>query len=112
MNGNVQAFINHLNEREHVLLLIENAEVSIRFIENGNVISIAIYNGKIQLANDLNIERNIEISGSSTSLKELLEGRTMLRMLIKRGDLQVSAPFRTLLLLESLFYFGKTLNTY
>lgn len=104
----VQAFIKRISVREPVLLLIENVDLTISFADKEEAAAIVLHNGEVQLAKDLNRINDIAINGNKASLKELLEGKDTLRKMMKSGDLQVSAPFRTLLFLESLFYFGKS----
>lgn len=106
----VQDFIDRINEREHILLLIEDVELKISFIieEKQQMLSIFFCHGEVILLNDMNtVYDSVEIYGEQCSFKVLMEGRETLRTLMKTGDLRVSAPFRTLLLLESLFYLGK-----
>jgi len=105
----VQAFIQSVNERKHVLLLIENVELTIDFIMKEESITLLLKNGEVFLTDDGNQNSNkYSMRGDPDFLKDLVEGREKLRTLIIRGDLQFSAPIRTLLLLEAFFYLGKT----
>jgi hypothetical protein len=104
----VQVFIQSISERKHVLLLIENVELTIDFIMKEESITLLLKNGEVFIADDFNNNINkYRIQGEIAKLKDLVEGREKLRMLIKRGELQFSAPFRTILLLEAFFYLGK-----
>ncbi|MCQ6278999.1 SCP2 sterol-binding domain-containing protein [Bacillus sp. EB600] len=105
----VQAFIQSVSNRPHVLLLIENVELTIDFIMKEESITLLLKNGEIFLADNGNQNSNkYSMRGEPGSLKDLVEGREKLRTLIIRGELQFSAPIRTLLLLEAFFYLGKT----
>ena len=53
-----------------------------------------------------------EIYGEQEAMQEIISGKEKLRTFMKKGKVQVSAPFRTILLLESLFYLTKMDCTY
>jgi hypothetical protein len=69
---------------------------------------MAFQNGVVSLLyeEDERLMHN-KISGRQKELEELLEGKETLRSLMRKKQLMVSAPFRTILLLESLFYLTK-----
>jgi hypothetical protein len=46
----------------------------------------------------------IEIMGSSDAIQSLIEGKVKLSDLIRIDNLQINAPYRTILKLESIFY--------
>lgn len=101
----IQVFIKRLQEREHVLELIRNTDLTIDILTNKQSISVSINHGDIYISNNLDDQPNkYIIEGSVCVIKELIEGRHKLRTFIKKGELSIKAPFRTLLLLESLFY--------
>lgn len=109
MNDMVQAFIDSIKEREHVLRLIENIDLLIDFTANQKETTLLIKNGDFSIIEKSDYH-DCEISGEEDKIKDFIEGRQKLRNLIKNGELHVNASFRTILLLESLFFLGKSEN--
>jgi hypothetical protein len=109
MFDTVQAFIQSINERKHVLTLIEDTALTIEFRMKDETLSLFLKNGEVFLADEpCDPSNTFKISGEKESVKDLISGRDKFRTLLMKGDLQCSAPFRTTLLLESFFYLGKT----
>lgn len=105
----VQAYIQSINERKHVLTLIEDTVLTIEFIVKDETISLLLKKGEVCTSDELySAENKFSIHGEKESIKALISGREKFRTLLMNGDLQCSAPFRTILLLESFFYLGKT----
>jgi hypothetical protein len=102
MDETVHFFLQMIKERSHVLQLINNIELLVNLVSGEKRVLIAIKNGEVYLLHDTElIQTNYEISGD---IKKLLEGKETLRSLVRKGQLKISAPFRTILLLESIFY--------
>jgi hypothetical protein len=109
MIDTVQAFIKSINERKHVLTLIEDIVLAIEFEVQDETFSLFLKNGQVCIADEpCSSSNKFRIHGEKESVKALISGREKFRTLIKNGNLQCSAPFRTILLLESFFYLGKT----
>ncbi|OLS34591.1 hypothetical protein [Bacillus sp. MRMR6] len=106
MKDTLHNFLKTLNERKHVLRLIDHAEkLSVKFCIGEDSIFVAFHRGTaILIDKDLNKLVDCQISGNKKAIQELLEGRDSLRRLYKNGQLKVTASFRTVLLLESIFY--------
>jgi hypothetical protein len=105
MDETVQSFLQIIRERSHVLQLLKHTELLIILISGGKRIQIAIKDGDIYLEHDPDeTVPTYEINGE---IKQLLEGKETLRYLVQKGKLKISAPFRTILLLESIFYLTK-----
>jgi hypothetical protein len=108
MIDTVQAFIQSINERKHVLTLIEDTVLAIEFVVNDEIISLFLKKGEVCISDEpCSPSIKFRIHGEKESLKALISGREKFRTLLMNGDLQCSAPFRTILLLESFFYLGK-----
>jgi hypothetical protein len=105
----IQPFLTKVKERDHLRSLLNNADsLMVRFICGQQNIDIFIKNGECTLLHDSSeIFSKCEISGDKETVKQLLSGEGKLRLLMQNGRLQVMATFRTLLLLESLFYLTK-----
>jgi hypothetical protein len=109
MKEMIQIFLSAIKERSHILKLIEKLDgLVIRLVCEGNEELIVFHRGEVFLFvdNDESVVTYV-ISGQKESLCTLLEGKGKLRNLIKNGQLKVKAPFRTVLLIESIFYLTK-----
>ncbi|WML45913.1 hypothetical protein [Neobacillus sp. PS3-40] len=109
MMESVQNFIMTIKERNHVLQLINTIDfLSVRLVSGNMSLLLAITNGELLMIEDEDEEINTcKISGEIETIKTLLKGNEKLRILLNRGLLKIYAPFRTILLLESIFYLTK-----
>ncbi|MED3563765.1 hypothetical protein [Bacillus xiapuensis] len=105
----IQTFMTKVKERDHLRSLLNNADsLMVRFICGQQNIDIFLKNGECTLLyNPSGNFKQCEIYGDIETIKQLLTGEGKLRSLMKNGRLQVMASFRTLLLLEALFYLSK-----
>jgi hypothetical protein len=80
----------------------------ISFISNNETISLFLKNGEITMLHDSEeVFNKYEIYGEFSAIEQLLTGKERLRNLVKREKLSIAAPFRRILMLESLFYLTK-----
>lgn len=109
MEEMIQVFLSAIKKRSHVLKLIENLDgLKIRLdCENAEGI-LVFHRGEIFSLVD-NDESTVTcvIRGQRDSIYSLLKGNEKLRTLIQNKKLAVTAPFRTILLIESIFYLTK-----
>jgi hypothetical protein len=103
----VQTFIGTVRSRGHIRLLIDKTELTVRFITNEKEITLVMKNGEADIIKNGVSTCTIDIYGEEMAIKALLKGSETLRALAQKGVLKVSIPFRTVLLLESLFYLAK-----
>jgi hypothetical protein len=108
MNETLQSFIQSIKERNHVLLLIENTVLTVEFKIKDEITAILLKNGEVMIEAGVNHANTCRIHGEKEKIKGLIMGKEKLRTLILKGDLHCSAPFRTILMLESFFYLGKS----
>ena len=114
MDEMIQTFISAVKKRGHVLKLIETLDgLTIKLVCEGKEYFIVFHRGEVILLVDYN-DRAVtcEISGQRDSVYHLLEGKEIFRALIHNGQLKVKAPFRTILLIESIFYLTKPEEQY
>jgi hypothetical protein len=106
MNELAEKFLEKFTLQGHIVGLIKHAEIKVKFICEEETIIFEIKNGKMSLLND---QQSIcyEVKGESNAIQQLFEGTETLRTLEKKGRLTVSAPLRTTLLLESIFFLTK-----
>lgn len=110
----IQCFLSAIKQRGHVLTLIEKLDgLKIRLVCDGQEDFLVFHRGEVFLLVD-NSENAVtcEIGGQQDSIYSLLEGKERLRILINNGQLKVKAPFRTILLIESIFYLTKPEEQY
>ncbi|MBT2729127.1 SCP2 sterol-binding domain-containing protein [Bacillus sp. ISL-75] len=97
-----------IKQQRHVLPLLEQIDLRVNLVCEQKAIQIIIKNGEIFILHDSEVTRTIsEIRGDLKAMKQLLEGKERLRALEHNGQLRISAPIRTTLLLESVFYLTK-----
>lgn len=105
MQEAVRTFLMAVKEQGQLQPLLESAEFKVSLISDQLTIVLLIKDGEISVLNEPDMEPvNIKISGQLTEITRLLEGSERLRVLQKSGRLNVSAPLRATLLLESIFY--------
>src|SRR3954452_19104062 len=97
-----------IKQQRHVLPLLEHIDLRVNLVCEQKPIQIIIKNGEIFILHDSEQSQTIsEIRGDLNVIKELLEGKERLRVLERNGQVRISAPIRTTLLLESIFYLTK-----
>jgi len=106
MNELAQKFLEKFTLQGHILSLIKYSDIKVKFCCEEGTTTIEIKNGKMSLLNDQE-SISYEVKGDSHAIQQLFEGTETLRALEKKGRLTVSAPLRTTLLLESLFFLTK-----
>jgi hypothetical protein len=106
MKDTLHNFLKTLNEREHVLRLIDHTEMlSVKFCIGEDTALMAFHRGTgLVVDEDFCKMVDCQISGDEKAIRELLEGRDSLRRLYRNGQIKVTASFRNVLLLESIFY--------
>jgi hypothetical protein len=109
MEEMIQVFLSGIKRQCHVLKLIENLDgLKIKLIcENAETI-LVFHRGEVfkLVENDESSESYV-IRGQRDSVYNLIRGNEKLRTLIHNKKLSLSAPFRTILLIESVFYLTK-----
>ena len=94
-------FLEKASQQEHILPLIQDADLRVNLVTSQHSIQLVIKKGVIFTLQ--NQPAKNEISGTPNAMTQLLEGKQRLRTL----QLTINAPLRTILLLESLFYLTK-----
>ena len=104
----INTFLTAVREREDILPLIDNEELLFSLNSEQQSTVLGIKGGEIYTVNDKAAQMpNATITGSWQAIKLMLEGKEKLRIMQKNGALKVTAPLRTILKLESLFYLVK-----
>ncbi|WP_042461781.1 SCP2 sterol-binding domain-containing protein [Neobacillus dielmonensis] len=103
----INTFLLIVRGRTDILPLIEQADIQLQINSEQQTILLKIKNGAISIEAEKDNLPNVTISGHQSALTLLFEGKEKLRILQKNGALKVTAPLRTTLMLESLFYLVK-----
>jgi hypothetical protein len=114
MEEMIQVFLSAIRKQSHVLKLIENLDVLKIKLNSDNAEEILVFHrGEVFVLvdNDESTEAYV-ISGQRDSIYSLLSGKEKLRNLIHYKKLNITAPFRTILLIESIFYLTRPEEKY
>jgi hypothetical protein len=114
MEEMIQVFLSAIKKRDHVLKLIENLDgLKIKLVcENAEGL-LVFHRGEVfSLVDKDDRAVTYVIEGQRNSIYILLEGNQKLRTLIQNKKLRLTAPFRTILLIESIFYLTKPEEKY
>ncbi|WP_374049578.1 hypothetical protein [Neobacillus sp. OS1-2] len=104
----LNTFLVKIQDQAHVLPLIHQADVQINLRCGEQIVQLIIKNSTIMSLQNSEVQPSkYEITGSPAAMKQLLNGTERLRVLEQQGRLKVSAPLRTILLLESIFFLTK-----
>ncbi|WP_026567860.1 hypothetical protein [Bacillus sp. UNC41MFS5] len=102
-----------IKQQGHLLPLLEHIHTRVNLICEQNTYQIFMKDREIFILHDSNETQTIpEIHGNLHAMKQLLTGKERLRALERNGQLRISAPVRTTLLLESIFYLTKAQDDY
>ncbi len=108
MKDTVQLFIDEIKNKPHVQPLITKANLSIELITEVERVSMGFFDGAVCMnPNDRVLYKNWQMTGREEGMVALLAGQEKLRSLAEKKVLTIKAPFRTILLLESIFYLAK-----
>ncbi|PLS18065.1 hypothetical protein CVD28_10350 [Bacillus sp. M6-12] len=98
--------INNIKDRKHLKSLMQQKNIRLHFISGEERGSVTLNeNERNSLEGDFG--REVFIYGSLQAIGTILNGKTRLQTMIKRGDIKVEGRFREILLLESLFILCK-----
>ncbi|WHY66223.1 hypothetical protein [Neobacillus sp. SuZ13] len=98
-----------IKQQGHLLPLLEHIQTRVNLICEQNTYQIIIKDREVFILYDsVETPARSEIRGDLHAMKQLLTGEERLRALERNGLLSISAPIRTTLLLESIFYLTKT----
>lgn len=114
MEEMLKIFLSAIKKRSHVLKLIETSDcLKIKLVCEGEEDFLVFHRGEVfSLVDNNDSTVTYEIRGKRDSINSLLEGKEKLRVLVNHGQLKVKAPFRIILLIESIFYLTKPEDTY
>jgi hypothetical protein len=110
-NYNMRELVKQLAERmktlNHLLPILPEEELYIRFECETEAVVVAISKHRISPEVEVDERRVLKVRGSKEALESLLNGRLKLQQQIRLQELHISGSFRHMLLLESLLHLAK-----
>ncbi|RHW42670.1 hypothetical protein D1B31_03510 [Neobacillus notoginsengisoli] len=110
MIGQIERFVETVNEKTHISGLFKSSRPFFLHIAG---IPIEIVGGNARLspgsadARDSECSGTASITGEAEAIVQLLKGEKRLRDLLNQEAVEISASFRTILKLESVFLLAK-----
>ncbi|WP_180994089.1 SCP2 sterol-binding domain-containing protein [Bacillus sp. Marseille-P3661] len=96
-------FCHRLRGATHIGPLLKHEIFPITFCTNTENITLVITNEEILIEHGYNNSALI-IKGDDSTLIELIEGKSRLQQLYKRGDIQINGRYKYILRFESILY--------
>lgn len=109
MHARIEGFVNEVKKKNHIMQLVDHLDLCLE-IEADNVTNYLYFKkNRIEFRKD-ELSPTLQyakLSGKSDDICDLLDGKIKLRDGINIGCFNLVCPFRTLLVLESIFYLAK-----
>ena len=112
MQARIESFMDEVQKKNHIMLLVGNLDLCLE-IESDHVSHYLYFKkNRIEYKKDhLSLSQQYaKLAGNSDFLCHLLDGKIKLREGINIGYFNLVCPFRTLLVLESIFYLAKPIH--
>lgn len=109
MHERIECFMNEIQKKNHIMLLVNNLDLCLSIEAENHTYYLYFKKNKVELNKDgsSSAAHYAKLSGREDFLIHLLEGQIKLREAINIGYLNLICPFRTLLVLESIFYLAR-----
>lgn len=100
----LQSFMSAYNQKIHIPYILKHQDIIVCFQMEAGSYFVVFHNGTAFLSEGSGHPPTIVLSGSYENIKEILCGKRNLRQSAANNDLLIRANFRSILLLESIFY--------
>lgn len=101
----IENFAASLRDQNHLQPLVANKQFTVTFIAGKERVTLIFLDGDVTLYPQIVEERvDCRIVGKEHAISDLLAGKERLRTLVNSRQLSVVAPYRIILLLESIFF--------
>lgn len=109
MQGMIEMFIKEVSAKNHIMQLVKNLDLCIMLVAGNERYYLYFQNHVVALKEDSSLpaEYHVKITGSQESFIQLFAGNIKLRQGVDSKFFEVSCPFRTLLVLESIFFLAR-----
>lgn len=108
MLGLLHDLVEKVNERGHLVSLLQNARLSVNFHTEDETGILTIENGRLNFGESSERMPDVFISGNKSNIASLLLGKEKLRRASENNVLQLKATYRQALFLESLLLLSNT----
>lgn len=106
INDALQAFVDSINDRNHLLLLLDDTSIIIHFkVEDERTMELVIRDGKVSLNQSIG-SATLEICGEVSPILMFIKGQAKLTDLLDKQHVSVNGAYKHLLKVESLFRLG------
>jgi hypothetical protein len=112
MREDMDYFLNEIGEKTHILQLIKKLDLCLELQMDQEVEYLSFKGGKVErFTSNIHSQFQITIRGQAGYLAQLFRGECKLRQGVRWGYFIIQdAPFRDLLLLESVFYLARPIS--
>ena len=109
MQERIESFMNEIETKNHIMLLMNNLDLCLSIETENQTYYLSFKKNKVEFSENSYFPavQFAKLSGREEFLILLLDGQIKLREGINIGYFNLICPFRTLLVLESIFYLAR-----
>ncbi|MEH7440813.1 hypothetical protein V7201_00645 [Bacillus sp. JJ1122] len=109
MEERIESFMNEIQKKNHIMLLVNNLDLCLTIEAEKQTYYLSFKKNKVEFSRDRAFPafQYAKLSGREDLLLHLLDGNIKLREGINIGYFNLVCPFRTILVLESIFYLAR-----
>jgi hypothetical protein len=108
MRERIDRFVNDIPNKEHVLQLVNKLDLILKIESESGTFYLSFKDGKVACHETCMLAAyTATISGKDALLDQLFNGDLKLRQGVKMSYFTIDCPFRSQLVLESLFYLAR-----
>lgn len=110
MRERIDRFANEIENKKHVLQLVNKLELCLKIEAESGTFYLSFKDGRVAFHETcMHAGYTASISGKDAILEQLFDGDLKLRQGVKMNYISTDCPFRSQLVLESLFYLARPL---
>ncbi|MGA9227609.1 MAG: hypothetical protein WB217_14795 [Mesobacillus sp.] len=109
MEEKIESFMTAIQKKNHIMLLVNNLDLCLSIETENQTYFLSLKKNKVELSKEGTFPavQYAKLSGREDFLIQLLDGHIKLREGINIGYFNLVSPFRTLLVLESIFFLAR-----
>ncbi|MEH7883568.1 hypothetical protein V7654_04505 [Bacillus sp. JJ1609] len=109
MEERIESFMNEIQNKNHIMLLVNNLDLCLSIEAEEQTYYLSLKKNKVEFSREGTFPavQYAKLSGREDHLIHLLDGHIKLREGINIGYFNLVCPFRTLLVLDSIFYLAR-----
>ncbi|GAM14348.1 SCP2 sterol-binding domain-containing protein [Mesobacillus selenatarsenatis] len=110
MRERIDRFASEIQNKKHVLLLVNKLELCLKIEAESGTFYLSFKDGRVDFHETcMHAGYTASISGKDALLEQLFDGDLKLRQGVNMNHISTDCPFRSQLVLESLFYLARPL---